>query len=263
MRSALIVVCVLLAGGCGSDSVTSPTPAGPSAAAPFAARGGVHDTVGRPIAQARVEVWDGPQRGLVTFSDEQGAFAFAPVFTSGFAARASKAGYRDQTLLIRGPQNPGWFHLDSVNGSINFTGNYTLTFAADSACTSIPGYARRRTYESTVSGSGSTYLVSLGGGGYGTSGPAGYFNNVLYAGVFEDLLQLYLSDPPIWDRFPQGSYLMVWGEAEGSIGGLPATIPLAGQFVYCPEIAPGSEPKCAVSAVTCESSKHQLSIARR
>lgn len=264
MRIPFGAIGLVFATACSGNTVTAPTtPVAAAPAALFAARGAVHDTIGRPIAEARVEVWDGPQRGLVTRSDERGTFVFPQVFTAGFTARASKTGYRDQTLSIRGPENPGWFHLDSVHGSVDFSGHYTLTFAADNACTSIPGYARRRTYEATVGGSGATYLVSLGGGGYGTAGPGGYFNNVLYAGVFEDLLQLYLSDPPIWDRFPQGSYLMVWGQADGSIGELPATIPLSGRFVYCAETAPGADPRCAVSEVTCESSNHQLRVARR
>ena len=266
MRAAVLVIGVTIASACSGGNVTSPTPPTAMAAAePFAARGAVHDTIGRPIAQARVEVQDGPQRGLSVFSDEQGAFTFAPVFRSGFTARASNAGYRDQTILIRGPQNPGWFHLDSVNGSVAFSGDYRMTFTANGACTSIPGYARRRSYDVTNSrNSPSSYLVSVAGGQYGATAPGGgYFNNVLYAGVFEDVFKLYLSDPPLLERFPQGSYLMVWGEAHGPIGELPATLPVSGQFVYCPEAAPGADPQCAVSQVTCESSNHQLAIARR
>ena len=263
MRLTVSVIGLVFASACSGNSVTAPTPATPPAAATFAPRGAVHDTVGRPIAQARVEVIDGPHRGLVAFSNEEGAFEFPPVFTLGLTARASKAGYRDQTVAIRGPQNPGWFHLDSVNGSIDFSGSYTLTFTADSACSAIPGYARRRTYETAVSSSGGTILVALAGGGYGGTASGGYFNNVLYAGVFEDTLVLHMSDPPVLERFAQGSHLMIAGQARGSIGQLPATVPISGSFVYCAESTPGGEPGCAVTAARCESSKHQLSITRR
>ena len=264
MRAAYIVLSILIAGACSSDSPTSPT-SPPAAVQPWAGRGAVHDTIGRPIAGARVEVQEGPQRGLAVLTDEQGRFSFDAVFMAGFTAKATKPGYRDQIAVIRSADNPGWFHLDSVNGSVNFTGDYAMTFTADAACTAIPGYARRRTFDVTNSSSGpSSYLVSVAGGQYGAAAPgAGYFNNVLYAGVFEDVFALYLSDPPLWERFPQGSYLMVSGEAKGSVGELPARLRLDGWFTYCAEIVPGNEPKCAVSEVVCRSSNHQLTVGRR
>ena len=265
MRAAWLVVGVVIVGACSDGSVTSPTPAAMAAANAWAARGGVHDTISRPVADARIEVQNGPQRGLTVFSDDQGRFAFEPVFTSPFTAKAIKAGYRDQILSFAGPQNPGWFRLDSVNGSINLTGNYTMTFTADSACTSIPGYARRRTFDVTNSlASGSTYLVSVAGGQYGATAPGGgYFNNVLYAGMFEDTFALWLSDPPLWERFPQGSYLVVSGEADGSIAEFPARLTLNGTFTYCADRTAADEPKCAVTEVVCRSSNHQLTVARR
>ena len=262
MRLGLLVVGVAIVSGCSGGTMTAPTPAAANTAELFDARGGVYDTIGRPLAQARVEATSGPQRGLSVLTKEDGTFTFDKVFQIGFTARASKDGYRDQSIEMA-PSRPGWFHLGSVNPSVNFSGNYTITFTADSACAAIPGYARRRSFDATSGGSGSTILVSLGGGSYGGSGPGGYFNNVLYAGVFEDTLRIYLSDPPLFERFPQGSYLVVWGEADGSIGELPATLSLSGTFAYCLDGASVDEPKCAVTEVSCQSSKHQLTIARR
>ena len=265
MRGAFLVLSLAIFGACSADRVTSPTPAATAAASAWAARGGVHDTISRPIADARIEIQNGPQRGLTIFSDAQGRFATEPVFTSPFTAKATKAGYRDQILSFSGSQTPGWFRLDSVNGSINVSGNYTMTFTADAACTSIPGYARRRTFEVTNSPSGgSAYLVSVAGGQYGATAPGGgYFNNVLYAGMFEDTFALWLSDPPLFERFPQGSYLMVSGEADGSVANFPARLTLDGWFTYCAERASVDEPKCAVSEVVCRSSNHQLTVDRR
>jgi hypothetical protein len=263
MRIAFPVLAAVIVSACGGNSMTSPTaPAGLAATDAWAARGAVHDTIGRPITGARVEVQDGPQRGLAVLTNEDGNFAFESTFQTAFRARASKAGYREQSLSI-GASNPGWFHLDSVNGSLSFSGSYTLAFAADSACTSIPSYARRRTYEAAVGASSGTTLVTLAGGGYGGTAAGGYFNNVLYAGVFEDLLRLYMSDPPVLERFPQGSYLLIAGQADGSIGQLPATVPVRGSFAYCAESAPGPDPRCAVTEITCQSSNHQLTVARR
>jgi hypothetical protein len=266
MRAALLVIGTFLGNACSGGAATSPTqPTTAAAAEPWAARGAVHDTIGRPIAEARVEVQSGPQRGLTVVSDEQGRFEFAPVFTSSFRAQATKAGYRAHTLDILRPPNPGWFRLESVNASIDFTGDYMMTFTADSACASIPGYARRRSYDVTNTARGpSSYLVSVAGGQYGApASEGGYFNNVLYAGSFEDIFALSLSDPPLWERFPQGSYLVIAGQADGSVGEFPARLSLNGWFVYCPELTPGNEPRCAVSEVRCQSSNHQLTIARR
>lgn len=263
MRAALLAVGVMIVSACGGNNVTSPTLPPGAAADAWAGRGTVHDAIGRAIAGARVTVLDGPQRGVTVFTDGQGSFQFEPVFRSGFNVRASKAGYRDHAIWIPGPETPARFRLDSINAALNISGNYTLTFTADTACTSIPGYARRRSYEAAVSYTGGTILVSLGGGGYGGAAGGGYFNNVLYARVFEDTLQLYLTDPPVLEHFQQGSYLMISGQADGSVGDLPTTIPVRASFVYCAESASTAEPRCAVTPVRCESSNHRLSIARR
>ena len=80
MRAAVLVFGLAILGACSADSVTSPTPA-PTAtvvASAWAARGAVHDTISRPIAGARIEVQNGPQRGLTIVSDDQGRSASIP-----------------------------------------------------------------------------------------------------------------------------------------------------------------------------------------
>lgn len=266
MRAPLVLIAATVAAACGGSGVTKPT-AIPSATAnpspnAFALSGTVHDTVARPIAQARVEVTDGAQRGLSVLTDDNGRYTFDPVFSGGIVLRASKAGYRDQSLSISHAQAARFFRLDSENGSISLEGMYELTFAADSSCTAIPGYARRRTYDATSSGSSAMYLIALSGGGYGSTPGGSYFSNVLYGSVFEDIAQVNLSDPPVWERFPQGTYLVISGQAEGEITELPATLPMWGSFTYCSQMMPGAEARCAVPEVTCNSSNHRLTIAR-
>lgn len=260
MRVVFLVVGAVFVSSCSGADLTAPSSQS-SVVSAGRVSGTVYDSIGRPVSGARVEILDGAQRGVGVLTDQEGRYTLesgGPILI-----RASKDGYRDYTMRINGGQLKGFFRLDSANGSVNLTGNYAITFTADSACTSIPGYARRRSFDATSSGGSATLLVSLGGGSYGGSGPRGYFNNVLYAGVFENTLRLYLSDPPMFERFPQGSYLVVWGEAEGSVAELPATVPISGEFVYCADGASVDEPKCAVTEVRCQSSKHQLTIARR
>lgn len=259
MRVASIVLGgVLIGSACNSSGVTSPSPristalAGPGAE--FALGGTVHDTLGRPIADARVEVLSGEKRGLTVLSDERGRYTFEAVHAAQF--RASKPGYRDHVMWIGAAGAARFFRLDSANGSARFQGRYTLAFTADSSCSAIPGYARRRTYDATADG----FLMTLSGGGYGLSS-AGYFNNVLYTGVFEQTANIYMSDPPIFEKFPQGSYLVIFGEANGSLAESPAAFTLNGWFTYCSEAAPGGEPKCAVPEVSCRSSNHRLTVA--
>lgn len=266
MRIAPIVVgVVVVAGGC-SERVTSPTPGQSPQAAPltvvFSVTGTVFDTISRPIASARVSIESGPSRGVAVMSDEQGRFTFESV-AGPFGARASKAGYRDQLIGISGPQGARWFRLQSTRESLSMSGTFTMTFTADASCSAIPGYARRRAYDAgSVLETETMYLITLAGGGYGLSG-SGYYSNVLYGGVFEDIAQINLSDPPIWEKFPQGSYLVVVGQAQGSIRELPTTLQLDGWFTYCAQMTPGPEPRCAVSEVTCRSSNHRLTIAAR
>lgn len=248
-----------------SGEVTAPTPVATSTAPvqTVAITGTVHDTIGRPIRDARVEVQEGPQRGLAVSTNDTGTYALDAIVDRPVMLRASKAGYTPQTISVAHPRAARHFRLDSANGSVSFQGRFTLTFAADAACTQIPAYARRRSYEATSGGSASMYLITLAGGGYELSG-VDYFSNVLYGGVFEDIAQVNLSDPPIWERFTQGSYLVIHGGADGSIRQLPATLPMWGHFTYCADMVPGTTaPTCAVPEVSCQSSNHRLTIDTR
>ena len=256
MRIASIVLGgVLMGSACNgsSNSVAAPSPLSAGPGANFALSGTVSDTLGRPIPGARVEVVNGEQRGLSVSSDERGRYTFESVYAAEF--RASKAGYTQHSIWIASPAAARFFRLDSANGSARFRGRYTLTFTADSSCTAIPGYARRRTYEASADG----FLMTLSGGGYGLPS-VGYFNNVLYTGVFEQTAKIHMSDPPIFEKFPQGSYLVIFGEANGSLAQFPAAFTVGGWFNYCSEAAPGGDPKCAVPEVSCQSSNHQLRL---
>ena len=127
---ALIVVVPFAA--CGGNSATAPS-APAASVVPFALVGGVFDTARTPLAQARVEVVNGAQKGTAVMTDDAGAFAFGKIFTAPFTLRASKDGRRDQSRQISNAQSDGVFTL-----AIELAGNYQVVFAADAACTSLP-----------------------------------------------------------------------------------------------------------------------------
>src|SRR5262245_61106648 len=112
-RSVLTVTVAVVMAACGRKSPTAPTghtaPAAPAAVAAFGLVGGVSDTAGHPLGQARVEVLDGPQKGTLAATDDAGAFAFGTIFTSAFTLRASKEGRLAQSRVISGARSDGFF----------------------------------------------------------------------------------------------------------------------------------------------------------
>jgi hypothetical protein len=144
----------------GEVSTVSPT--GPTATLPAPAaeviRGWVRDTAFRPLSGAQVELLTGPQAGVVVTTDSTGEFSFTATVDDGSRLRASKEGHisADVTLgpVCSGcPGRPGrsvglFLHVPNAPAAI--AGDYTLTFTADSACTTLPENLRSRTYEVTI-----------------------------------------------------------------------------------------------------------------
>jgi Carboxypeptidase regulatory-like domain len=157
MRATAGIVVVIFTGilmGCdGSSSRSLPTQ--PSAVTPPAGpetTGLVTDSAFRPLAGARVEVLDGPQAGASTLTDTRGAFRFAAVFAAGTRFRATKEGHvmATETWAVNCPSCGITLRLASDRASIDMTGQYTLTLAADNTCTEPTGDLRSRTYAATV-----------------------------------------------------------------------------------------------------------------
>jgi len=67
-------------------------------------RGTVSDLAFRPIANADIEVIDGPQAGRTTRSNASGEFAFSGSFTDGTRFQATKEQYVGS--LFAGPARP-------------------------------------------------------------------------------------------------------------------------------------------------------------
>ena len=114
--------------------------------------GPVLDNVLRPLPDVRVEVMDGPRRGVFALTDSSGNYALPGVFSGSVTLRASKAGYLAVTQTFFGGhagENIFGFRLQTPS-SVNLLGNYTLTVTVDPACAAFPLEARSRTYQATA-----------------------------------------------------------------------------------------------------------------
>jgi hypothetical protein len=274
MRRTLIVGVVVLSGACRHESVTAPTvpvslpaPVAPAPLPAFGLVGDVHDTAGRLLAQARVEVLDGPQKGAVAVTNDAGAYVFEAIFTSRFTLRASKEGYRDQSLVISSAQSGRFFALESVNGSPDLRGSYEITFTADAACRDLPSPARTRTYSALFESAGSSrYVVTLRGADFARGSSSSYSGwNVLYVGVFEDFASIWFSDPPVWEHLTPDSDLLIVGEARGTIRAGTSQWAFAGNIAYCAAAERGEESylECKVPEIICRSQDHRFTLARQ
>ena len=264
MRRILVVSVVALVGACGRGNMTAPTP---SATAPFGLSGGVVSTASRPLAQARVEAVDGPQKRAVAMTDDAGRFVFTPIFTSRFTLRASKEGYRDQSAVIAGGQTPASFRLDSMNNPFDATGTYEITLDADVACRDLPSTARRRTYSasftSTQGDRADYYFGTLSGADF-VRGAASYPDwNVLTVKLVEDVAEVFFSDPPIWEHLTRDADLVIDGQGTGTVRADTSHLSFAGNFLYCSAPIRADYPECEVPEISCRSQNHQLTITRK
>ena len=264
IRPFFVLGLVVLLAACGRPGATAPT--GPAAGAvTFGLVGGVSDAGGHPLAQARVEVIDGPQKGTVAITDDAGAFAFGPIFATPFMLRASKEGHLGQSKAISTAQSDALFRLEFDLG-----GTYEVTFAADAACTGLPAAVRTRTYSVVFNSRGeSSYLGTLGGADFaGPSSSAYPSYDVLYATVVADVGHLYFSDPEIWEHLGRNAGLssqadlVILGDATGAMGSGTMDWSFGGTFSYCPAPESDSYPECQVPVIRCQSQNHQLTLTR-
>jgi hypothetical protein len=114
----------------------------------------VEDAAFRPLAEVRVDLIDQSQT-VAAVSDANGSVIFSGSFVDPVTLRATKDGYvtasqavTEQSLL-RGVGI--FFFLGTVATPVRIaTGNYTLTFVADSTCTDLSESVRTRTYAANI-----------------------------------------------------------------------------------------------------------------
>jgi hypothetical protein len=262
-RPIVVLSFALCLAACGRGAATPPT-APTAAAVAFGLSGRVSDSAGHPLAQAQVEVLDGPRKGTVTLTGDDGTFAFGQIFTSAFTLRASKDGHHSQSKPISTAQSDAFFKLE-----LDLGGSYTITFAADAACTGLPAAVRSRTYSASFDPRGdSSYLATLGGADFGGGLSSYPVYNVLYATVVEDVGHIFFSDPEIWehlarapDRSPE-SDLVIIGDARGAVRSDTSEWSFAGTFAYCPAPETDDYPECEVPVIRCQSENHHLTLTR-
>jgi len=227
--------------------------------------GVVLDSALHAIAQARLEVVDGPLKGTVAVTSAAGAFVFDPIVSTALTLRASKEGYLNESIAVADGQTGVRFMLDSVNGPFHLNGEYEITFEADGACASLPPAARARTYSGRFGGD-DAFVVTLHGAAFGAGMPPSYTSwNAIYFQMRNDVAHIYFSDPPIWEHLTPDADLVIEGnDASGVLLADMTRWSYTGSFSYCADPERGEPyPECGVPLITCQSQNHQLTLKRK
>jgi hypothetical protein len=264
-------------GGSGSSAPSAPSPV-PQPALPLdaAVKGRVVDTADRPLAGAVVEVVDGKQAGRSATSDATGDFYFVGSFDDTTVFRATKEGHVAATQSWRRVSGQPWliFYLGVLAAPASISGDYSLTFTADTACTAaLPLELRTRTYAATVTAATSPiyppntrFMIAASGADF--ERPFDWFS----VGVAGDYLAFWLGDERLIEELADGAYLELIGSAVAVSPPGASTISASfdGAFNYCAK-KPERDPffGCTYSPAglvtqhaSCMSHNHQLVLTR-
>ena len=284
-RASLIaIVTVVIAQGLAACE----HPSGPSKLPPVdgpqirTLRGFVGDSIWRPLVGATVEVLDGPQAGSVATTDDLGWFTLTGALADTHRLRVSKEGHVTAAGTIAfwrgdGPADYVAIPLAVLVPPVSIAGDYSLTFVADDACTTVPEELRTRTYAATIEpdpdpkNPPGTFLWAHISG-------VPYLANqrkipILVAG---DVVLFWLGEHGYGAAFVEhiapNTYLQFDGSAkvhgvqspvsslsttfEGAVDYCVMTSPMTGLYFDC-------DPQRAVANVHCASNKHRLTLTRR
>ena len=277
-----ILLVVLVPGvlGCHKEasSPTAPTAATASTAAnptsPVGStfmKGTVSDTAYRPLANARVEVLDGPQAGFSTATDATGEFSITGVFDQTTRFRATADGHVTATRTLQpfcARCNPNWwinFTLEVPDSPVDIGGDYTLTFVANNACAMLPDDLRARTFTATIP----TTSPAIPPNAFFRLGGANFFEdwNVIGLGVAGDYIALWLET--VVEQIAPNTFLAFAGQAAARLHGSNLStfvLPFHGAIEYCVTTAEnGRYQDCDQGRAAirrCDSS-HELTFTRR
>jgi hypothetical protein len=235
--------------------------------------GFVLDTAGRSISGAVVEILDGPQAGTSAMSDGGGRFSLTAIFDSATRFRASKEGYVDAVQTINAVSAVKLaFSMALLGTPVDISGEYTVTFIADSACADLPNEARTRVYPATVGAmvfpgvpANTEFLATL------KSANLDSYYHQMFIALAGDYLVVDLSDNYVLDEIAPETYFAVGGVGDGSVGtsGVSTiSTTFRGSFDYCAATSDidGAHYHCpndAVAHARCESKNHQIVLTRR
>jgi len=295
-RASLIgIVTLVIAQGlaaCGERSTLAPSdPPGsqpgvispPNGTQTRTLRGIVGDTIARPLRGAKVEVLDGPQAGSVATTDFSGWFTLIAALADTTRLRVSKEGHVSATGTIAfwrrdGPTDYVSMALAVLAPPVSIVGDYSLTFVADDACTTVPEELRTRTYAATIEPDLVDPRIPAGTFLWANISGVSFLANqrripILIAG---DVVSFWLGEHGYGAFFVEqvapSTYLQFDGSATVSAGPSPISSLSAtfeGAVDYCVMRSPmtGSHYDCdrtrAVSNVHCVSNKHRLTLTRR
>lgn len=251
----MLAISICFVAGCGSESPSRILPAAPTTVIPPAVvvsnqgalTGKVHDTAGRPIAGATVEVLDGAHAGMTATTDWNGQYWLDGVFQEGNRFRARKDGYLEGVARLGpdcAPCNPHqwvYFALGLPVAPVNVAGDYTLTVQAHPNCNGLPPHARLRTYTATIvaeavqpTAANTYFRVDIGGAAL----VHGYAWEGLWIAVAGDYIDLAMGDlhgqPGLVEQTADDEYFSTgaWGTAT-----VPTpssfTVPFEGEVVHC------------------------------
>ena len=272
MRRLVLIAIITCACG-GTPTSPSGTPANTTRIATI--RGRVQDSVSRPIIDARVTIVDGPQAGLSTTTNDEGRFAFVPFTTpsEATALRIEKDGFTAATPRWRAPDELLVLLRPLI--LLDIEGQYTITFAAASACNQLPVAAQTRTYTAAISPTRPDrqhFTSTLTGAefqpGYDTFFAVVASDAARFLVYSWDAFNWWLEDQPIIERLPSGGYLAWMGTATTPVVSSIASVTAAfdGSVTYCaaprePDVT-NYPPTCS-APVECKSDRHQLVVKRR
>lgn len=269
--------------GCGSSRPLvgpSSVSSAPPSVSVAQVTGYVSDTAFRALAGVRVAVLDGPQAGLAATSDATGRFSLSGEFDDATRFQATRDDLPGATLTLaqRCPTCTGsrflYFRLAVFDRPANVAGDYTLTFAADAGCTSLPAEARTRTYAATIAATpdpivpaGTLLRVVI------TGAPVVPGNDSFPLGVAGNFVNLEVwngEGPGVVERLAPRTYVGLFGYAATTISTPDTTISASfdGTIEYCVATTDGTPAYGCTSVATdrrehCESKNHRITLTRR
>jgi hypothetical protein len=142
-------------------------------------------------------------------------------------------------------------------------GQYEIRFEADASCSNLPEAVRVRRYMALVSGSSST--ITLTGAEFGPPPPSQYHLNTLdMEGTDPDGTSgFFFQDPEVWELLTGGSYVSIFGDAEGVFDPDHTELVARGDFRFCSSREDGPYPECAVPEIVCRSDHHKVTLTRQ
>ena len=217
-----------------------------------------------PIPAVRIEVADGPERGLSTTSSFDGSFRLYGVAGS-VGLLVSKPGYstRTEQVNVTGHQSQQ-LGLTILTPLPDLSGRYTMTVQAADECDALPPDARRRTYTAEVVQAGPRARITLSGATF----PTIYFG---LSNTFEGTVEptqarwlllnadfYYYYGPSLLEQIAPTQFLI----AHGTLTTGNDRNRFGGELDGTMEVRDGTQVGRLRSGASCKSARHTVTLTR-